>query len=347
MKIILTALLAMILVPLASFGDSFESWTIGQGNDYVLGIAMASDTDGWAYLMASNLYHWDGQQWTYFGIPFASKDGKVSAGDKGFSHVLEYYDPTHIYLYLWSYGLFIYNGTSWVMFDPQPPLAIEDLKVINPDSIWAFGEGRRTCYWNGKEWKTYILPEDVSADCIGFGSAEEGWLGGVVGSMAHFYHGAWHTYGPITTGWIEHADFANNDYGMMVGLNTLLIYYQGSWEVHDTLPEIFADCYATNDEYIAIAVEYPQGIYLFHNNTIIKGHAADAPLYCVFATSPHSIWAGGENGYVCHWVWADMQPTSLGVIKAQFPPETDLSPNKMSTQTQNDCNPLCPQLEFE
>jgi hypothetical protein len=46
----------------------------------------------------------------------------------------------------------------------------------------------------------------------------------------------------------------------------------------------------------------------------------------VFATSLHSIWAGGENGYVCHWVWENIQPKSLGNIKAMFVGE-EQSPN--------------------
>jgi len=345
MKSILLSIGILMLSVAPTIADTFESWNIGLGNDDVVGIAMVSDTDGWALLLSSNMYHWDGQEWK----PYTSPIGSIGA-KSGSPYGLEYYDPTHIYDY-WL-GLYMYDGTSWVDFEPQPPFGIEDLKVINPNSIWGYGNYYDTCYWNGTEWTVYQDTPGFGADyiyCIGFGSAEEGWAGGTMGAMAHFYDGAWHAYGPITSGWLKHADFANNSYGIMDGPHVSLMLYQGSWEGGDGLPNIFTDCYAINDEYFAEVAEYPQSIYLFHYNTVFKGHDAGAPLYCVFATSPHSIWAGGENGYVCHWVWDgdDVQPASVGQIKAQFPPESDLSPNKPPPQTQKDCNRLCPQMEFE
>jgi hypothetical protein len=167
--------------------------------------------------------------------------------------------------------------------------------------------------------------------------------------MAHFYDGAWHAYGPITSGWLQNASFANNTYGVMDGPHVSMWYYNSTWEAGGYLPDIFEDCYAINDEYFVEVSSNFQTIYVFHGDTYTKGYYTDAPLYCVHATSPHSIWAGGENGYVCHWVWDGdgVQPSSVGQIKAQFPPESDLSPNKTLPKNQNDCNSLCPQLEFE
>ena len=351
MKKIFAILLALSLIPICSFGDSFESWNIGLGNDDVVGIAMVSDTDGWALLHSSNMYHWDGQEWTRYEGPVALTYAKGSADGKGSPYGLEYYDPTHIYNY-WV-GLHMYDGTSWIEFEPPPPFGIDDLKVINPNSIWGFGDYYDTCYWNGTEWIVYQDTPGFGADyiyCIGFGSAEEGWAGGTMGAMAHFYGGAWHAYGPITTGWLSNADFANNSYGVMDGPNVLMTYYNSTWDAGGYLPNIFTDCYAINDEYFALVDENTQTIFILHYDTYFRGYyTGGPPLYCVHATSPHSIWAGGENGYVCHWVWSDedIQPTSLGEIKAQFPPESGTSSSITPPKTKNDWNRLCPQLEFE
>jgi len=346
MKSILLSIGILMLSVAPTIADTFESWNIGLGNDDVVGIAMVSDTDGWAYLYSSNMYHWDGQQWTRYEGPLGSEGGKQ------YSPGLEYYDPTHIYNYRGYTDLYIYDGYSWNTFEPPPPCCT-DLKVINPNSIWGCGNYSDTCYWNGTEWILYpdIPGFDVSSIyCIGFGSAEEGWAGGGVGQMAHFYDGAWHAYGPITSGWLQNADFANNTYGVMDGPHVSLHYYNSTWDAGGYLPNIFTDCYAINDEYFVEVDENTQTIFLFHYDTYFRGYyTAGPPLYCVFATSPHSIWAGGENGYVCHWVWDGdgVQPSSVGQIKAQYPPVSGTSSSITPPKTKNDWNRLCPQLEYE
>ena len=62
------------------------------------------------------------------------------------------------------------------------------------------------------------------------------------------------------------------------------------------------------------------GIYLFHYDNFEGGIGTGGiALYSVHATAPNDIWAGGEDGFVCHWSFSiDVQPTSLGQIKAMF-----------------------------
>jgi hypothetical protein len=126
-----------------------------------------------------------------------------------------------------------------------------------------------------------------------------------------------------------------------------MIYYNGNWHIYYYHLNHTAD-YAINDEYIVNAC-YEGGIIVYHYDDGLTGTSAPVPLYSVHATSPHSIWAGGEDGYVCHWVWSDedVQPTSLGNIKAQYPPVSGTSSSITPPKTKNDWNRLCPQLEFE
>jgi hypothetical protein len=166
--------------------------------------------------------------------------------------------------------------------------------------------------------------------------------------MAHFYDGSWHAYDSPTTYTRTCSDFANPNYGAMDGDTEAMIYYNGNWYEYFFYWDFTAD-YAINDEYIVNVCEN-YAITIIKDFEPIHSHSTPyIPLYSVHATSPHSIWAGGADGYICHWVWSDedVQPTSLGEIKAQFPPVSGTSSNITPPKTKNDWNRLCPQPEYE
>jgi len=324
-------LFTVIVLLLPSWANSlYETWDLG-GSGYgheVMGIAMASEEDGWAVKRYGNLYHWDGEEWS-FVMDFPG--GGQYAG-------LEYYDPNHIYAYPGS-GLRMYDGTEWSYFEPEPPSGAADMEVIAPDSIWVKGsdvkggkENQSACCWDGVDWTVYNNPEGFDNDylaCLGFGSADEGWAGGDNGAMSHFYDGEWHAYGPLTDCNLVCSSFANPDYGFMAGEGASMTYLDGDWIVHDTGLD-FTDCYAVDDEYIVIVLESGE-IILIHYDNLETAKSTGVPLYSVHATAPNDIWAGGEDGFVCHWNFSiDVQPTSVGQIKAMFGEEGVVS----STQHQ-------------
>lgn len=65
---------------------------------------------------------------------------------------------------------------------------------------------------------------------------------------------------------------------------------------------------------------------MYHFN-VLKDYIATGVLLCsVHATSPYDIWAGGADGFVCHWSFGvDVHPASVGQIKAIFGEEYILS----------------------
>jgi len=349
MKSILLSIIIVALSAVSAIADTFESWDLpgeGYGTD-IIGIAMMSDTEGWALMRYDQLYHFEDGDWHYeFDFPGGTYIG------------MEYYDNQHIYAYCQG-RIHMFNGTSWEFdFDPLPPSGIGDMAVVNPQSIWVFGgEVKRDGkyhqaihYFDGTSWTTYNNPPGFDYNtirCLGFGVSDEGWAGGGGGKMGYFYGGEWHAYDSPTTYYRTCSDFANPNYGAMDGQTEAMIYYNGNWYKH-TYQFNHTDNYAINDEYITTVVEDGY-IIVYHNTQDAAGRGVPAALYSVHATSPHSIWAGGEDGYVCHWVWSDedIQPTSLGEIKAQFPPVSGTSSSITPPKTKNDWNRLCPQPEYE
>lgn len=98
-----------------------------------------------------------------------------------------------------------------------------------------------------------------------------------------------------------------------------MIYYGGSWDVHDAVPNIFTDCFVINNEYLVMVSDNHKTIYIMHYDYYEIGKYTGVEMYSVFATAPNDIWAGGEDGFVCHWNFnIDVQPTSVGQIKAMF-----------------------------
>jgi hypothetical protein len=276
---------------------------------------MISDTDGWAILRGGYYYHWDGSQWTYAG----PSGGSLYMG-------MEYLDPNHIYAYGLTY-LNFYNGSYWDYFSPPPPTSCMGLQVLSPDDIWTAGStevsnvNTSILHWNGSEWQYWNDPPGFESSyvyCVGFGSSDEGWAGGITGAMSHYYAGEWHAYTPLTDKWLRCADFANPNYGFMGGDGVQMFYISGTWDVDETLLN-YTDCYCVNDEFTVAVID--DGIILvYHYGTLYSGVSTDGiPLYSVFALSPYDIWAGGEDGFVCHWTYSDeVQPASLGNIKAMF-----------------------------
>jgi hypothetical protein len=347
MKGILLSIIIVALSAVSAIADTFESWDLpgdGYGTE-VLGIAMLSDTDGFALMRFGNVFHWNGEDWTQVTV----LDGQYLG--------MEYYDSTHIYAHGFS-QLYMYDGSSWVEFSPAPPSGVNDISVISPQSIWVYGgdvkDGKYLQdlhHWDGVSWTTYEEPpgfEDLYINCLGFGASDDGWAGGDGGTMAHFYDGEWHAYDSPTVYARTCSDFANPNYGAMDGYWEAMIYYNGNWYEYPYQFNFTAD-YAINDEYIVNVCEDYFIIVYHYSDDVHAGNTGGIPLYSVHATSPHSIWAGGEDGYVCHWVWSDedIQPTSLGEIKAQYPPVSGTSSSITPPKTKNDWNRLCPQLEFE
>jgi hypothetical protein len=348
MKSILLSLSILMLSAAPTIADTFESWDLpgeGYGTE-VIGIAMMSDSEGWALMRYDQLYHFKDGEWHHeFDFPGGTYKG------------MEYYDNQHIYAYTWN-RLHMFNGTSWEFdFNPMPPSGPNDMAVVNPQSIWVYGgdvkDGKYQqdiYYFDGTSWTTYDDPpgfEDLYIYCLGFGASDDGWAGGNAGAMARFYDGSWHAYSSPTAYIRTCSDFANPNYGAMDGYWEAMIYYNGDWYEYPYHLNHTAD-YAINDEYI-VNVSDEGDIIVYHYADDITGTTAAAPLYSVHATSPHSIWAGGEDGYVCHWVWSDedIQPTSLGEIKAQYPPVSGTSSSITPPKTKNDWNRLCPQPEYE
>jgi hypothetical protein len=329
MRTIICFLSIICFLPTLAFSWTYETWNLGGGpyNNEVRGIAMTSPTDGWAVIDQGYVYHWDGNQWSYY-------DDIGGAGYKG----MEYFDPNHIYAY-GATSLNFYNGSYWDYFSPSPPTGCLGLQVLSPDDIWAAGTSdianlsTSILHWNGSEWQYWNDPpgfEDSIVYCVGFGSSDEGWAGGITGAMSHYYDGEWHAYTPLTSLWLRCADFANPNYGMMAGDGVRLFYLSGVWEANET-GLYFTDCYCINDQFTAAVVE--EGVTLvYHYGTLYSvGGTGEVSLYSVFALSPYDIWAGGEDGFVCHWTYSDeVQPTSLGNIKAMFAGEGQ--PQKLETK---------------
>jgi len=48
MRCIRLVSIVIILLPVVARGDLYETWTIGDGDEDVVGIAMISESDGWA-----------------------------------------------------------------------------------------------------------------------------------------------------------------------------------------------------------------------------------------------------------------------------------------------------------
>ncbi len=188
--------------------------------------------------------------------------------------------------------------------------------------VFSYKANTSILHWDGVEWEYWNEPPGFENDvvyCLGFGSADEGWAGGDNGAMSNFYGGEWHGYGPLTDCNLVCSSFANPDYGMMAGEGAFMIYYGGSWDVHDELPNVFTDCFAINNEYLVMVSDNHKTIYIMHYDYYEIGKYTGVEMYSVFAISPHDIWAGGEDGFVCHWDWGvDVQPSSVGQIKAMF-----------------------------
>ena len=61
--IILLTFIALLL-PAWANGDTYETWDLPGScwGSEVMGMAMVSDTDGWALQLDGRIYHWNGEE---------------------------------------------------------------------------------------------------------------------------------------------------------------------------------------------------------------------------------------------------------------------------------------------
>jgi len=232
-------------------------------------------------------------------------------------------------------GTIIYNEYTpydpfWIFVDS--PTTNDLYSITLPDLHWGFivGVGGTILFGGGDppdEWDLYEpspTTQDLFSVASGYPDPNTAWAVGAEGTILDYEDSVWSLYpSSPTTNDLYGVFVYNQNFAFACGANGTILLWDGStWNLIDTpTPENLYSIWGDLDYYF-----YCVG----NNGTILKSYdygytwylqdcPVDVDLHGVAGYYP--IWAVGDGGTILAEDWMpDIQPTSLGQVRALFAP---------------------------
>jgi photosystem II stability/assembly factor-like uncharacterized protein len=162
-------------------GSKWRNWPHPSPGKNVYGLAMVSDTSGWAVGEDGLIFEFDGIEWTGVTSPttetlrrvrVVSKDSAWAVGDGG--------------------TVLHYDGSSWEAVNFPPSVDLRDLSFLADDDGWVVGAVASLYHYDGATFTRADSPDrDMNYRCCDFVGTNLGWAAGDEMHIARYTDSAW------------------------------------------------------------------------------------------------------------------------------------------------------------
>lgn len=270
------------------------------------GVAMRTDSDGWAVGEDGAIYRWNGSAWTKVEAPTGEDLRDVCVVNASDAWIVG------------EFGTILHwNGAVWSSV--PCPGGYHDLQAVafaGPSKGWAVGEGGTILRWDGATWSVLYAPVVSRLDSIcmtpGTGG-RDGWAVGNNRTILHWNGVDWTAMeGPYRS--YYDVSFASPDVGWLSGSRTFCRRVGAGW-----------DCMARDDSGHVLATLSANDVWAagwgviqhWDGQSWSNVHSpTNRTLYDMDALSPNEIWASGDSGTLIHydgqaWHASDASTTTL------------------------------------
>ncbi len=145
--------------------------------------------------------------------------------------------------------------------------------IVDANDKWVVGDGGFVAHFDGTSWTTVDAGTSDNLNAVWFVSADNGWIVGKNGTIIHYDGTTFTTVDGGTTNELFDVAFADADHGWVVGKGgTIVQYNSGTWTV-ETAPQ-------------------------------------NQDIYTVFAVAADNVYAGTKKGFIFNFDgtdWSDIQ----------------------------------------
>jgi len=199
-------------------GTQWRTWPHPSPGKNVYGLAMVSDTAGWAVGDDGLIFEFNGTSWTAVASPTNETLRRVRVLPSGAA---------------WAVGdggtVIRYDGSSWETVSFPPSVDLRDVCFVAEDDAWVVGAVASLYHYDGATFAKAGSPDpDIGYLCCDFVGPNLGWAGGDEMHLSRYNDGAWTLEDNMPSGgWQLNAIHMVSDHeGWAVGPTGCFLWYQ-------------------------------------------------------------------------------------------------------------------------
>lgn len=169
------------------------------------GVAMVSETDGWAVGYGGVILRWNGSAWITWASPTTKQLNAVTlvSATEG-----------------WAVGadgeMIRWNGQTWTRVTSPTQATLHGIFMLSAREGWAVGDMGTILRWNGQVWTSVASPTTYGLKSVSIVSASDGWIVGDGGTILRWNGSAWSIAGAARVG-LRSVAMRSATEGMAVG----------------------------------------------------------------------------------------------------------------------------------